>query len=166
MTPSIRRIGPSDAAAFRGLRLAALAAHPEAFGSSYEEEAAAGPDDLRLLPSPPGFLLGGFAGPTLVATTGVAVSPRVKQRHKGTLWGVYVDPAHRGGGIATSLVKAAVQEAREAGLRVLLLAVTLGNDAAIRRYEAAGFRRVGIEPRALCVDGRFLDEAVMALLLD
>lgn len=150
------------------MRLAALAAHPEAFGNSYEEEAAAGPDDVRtrLLPPPPGFLLGAFAGPILVGTVGVAVSPRLKQRHKGTLWGVYVDPAHRGGGVATALVDVAVAEARAAGLRVLLLAVTVGNDVAIRRYEAAGFRYIGTEPRALCVEGRFLDEALMALVLD
>jgi hypothetical protein len=36
----IRRLGVADAEAFRAMRLEALAAHPEAFGSSVAEEAA------------------------------------------------------------------------------------------------------------------------------
>ncbi|MBN8899303.1 MAG: GNAT family N-acetyltransferase [Rhodospirillales bacterium] len=125
----MRRIGPEDAAAFRALRLAALAAHPEAFGSSLEEEG-------------------------------------VKQRHKGTVWGVYVDPAQRGAGIAQALITAVIDSAQAAGLGVLQLAVTVGNVPAIRLYEAAGFVRTGIEPRALRVGDRFLDEALMVRLLD
>lgn len=168
MTACIRRIGPEDAAAFRALRLAALAAHPEAFGSSLEEEAGIDLAVLRarLAAPPPDVLFGAFLGETLVGMAGLAVAARVKQRHKGTVWGVYVDPAQRGAGIAQALITALIDSAQAAGLGVLQLAVTVGNVPAIRLYEAAGFVRTGIEPRALRVGDRFLDEALMVRLLD
>lgn len=34
----IRKLTPEDAALYRTIRLEALRSHPEAFGSSYEEE--------------------------------------------------------------------------------------------------------------------------------
>lgn len=153
--------------AFRTVRLRALQEHPEAFGSSYQEESQY--DDsgfARMLPDPPGCTLGAFDGECLVGIANLHVPARLKQRHKGTINGVYVIPAFRRAGLACALLRALLAEARGAGLRTIQLSVTVGNEPARRLYAGLGFETYGIERRALMVEGRFLDEALMALLLD
>jgi ribosomal protein S18 acetylase RimI-like enzyme len=164
----IRLLDRLDEPAFRPVRLAALRLHPTAFGRSYEEEVQVTPDDLaqRLL-EPPSHMFGGFteAG-TLVGFAGLRLQLGIKSRHKGLLFAVYVDAAHRRSNLARSLVEAALACARDAQLRMVHLTVTLGNDGARKLYAALGFRTYGIEPRGLCVDGVFHDEELMALELD
>lgn len=52
---------------------------------------------------------------------------------------VCIDPARRGQGLAHLLVGFAVDRARSLGASELRLNVIVGNDAAIRTYERAGF---------------------------
>jgi ribosomal protein S18 acetylase RimI-like enzyme len=161
---SIRALGLDDLPLYRTLRLAALRDHPEAFGADYQEEQEA--DLARMIGTPPSVMLGGFVGNDLVGSAGIAVSPRVKQRHKGQVSAVYVVPAWRGTGLARALIDALIAYARVRGLAVLTLSVTVGNRAATRLYQDAGFSRYGQEPRILCVDGMFYDADLMAMLLD
>ena len=96
-------------------------------------------------------MLGGFVGDRLVGITGLLVEPRVKTRHKGFIYTVYVDKAFRGLGLAAGLVEAAIATAREAGLRFVTLTVAVGNEGARQIYERLGFRSFGVEPRGLLV---------------
>lgn len=164
----VRRLVEADAPVYRALRLAGLAAHPQAFGSSWEEEAAY--DDTvwrqRVAPPPPNVSLGGFVDGRLAGIAGIIVSPRLKQQHKGTVVGVYVEPAARGSGLSRGLLAFLITEARASGLLLLQLAVSAGNVPARRLYAAHGFRPYGIEPRALRIDGRFVDDELMMLDLD
>jgi len=163
----IRPLTTADLPAFRVMRLDALRLHPRAYGSSYEEEVDYTLDDFAgRWPVAPGVMLGGFVGDRLVGITGLQVSPKIKERHKGFIYTVYVDQAFRGSGLAAGLVEAAIATARQAGMRFVWLSVTIGNVGARRIYERLGFRSVGIEPRGLQVDGVFIDEEVMLLDLD
>jgi ribosomal protein S18 acetylase RimI-like enzyme len=163
---TIRALGAPDLAAFRPLRLDALRLHPRAFGSSYEEEVAYTLDDYAARwPVPPGVMMGGFAADRLVGFAGLRVEPKIKERHKGFIYTVYVDRAFRGRGLAVGLVEAVIATARQAGLRFVCLTVAVGNDAR-RIYDRMGFRTFGIEPRGLLVDGDFVDEEMMVLDLD
>jgi ribosomal protein S18 acetylase RimI-like enzyme len=162
----IRRLQESDAAIFRAVRLQALRLHPEAFGSAYEEESQYALHDFARFFEPPGAAFGAFAGGRLVGTAGLFVPQRLKQKHKGTLVGVYVDASFRHTGAGRQLSEAVIAKARQDGLRSLLLAVTIGNDAAKRLYAGLGFQTYGIERRALLVNGVFYDEEMMALDLD
>jgi ribosomal protein S18 acetylase RimI-like enzyme len=161
----VRKLARSDLPDYRRLRLAALEAHPEAFGSSWEEESQY--DDAtftqRMMPASPSVALGGFSGAMLIGIAGMVVLPRAKQRHKGTIYGVYVDPLHRGSGLAHALIEAVLAEARGAGLLLLHLSVTAGNIPARRLYQNLGFRTYGIERRALKLGEEFIDEELMAL---
>jgi ribosomal protein S18 acetylase RimI-like enzyme len=164
---TIRALTATDLPAFRPLRLDALRLHPRAYGSSYEEEVEYSLDIMGARwPVAPGVMLGGFVGDRLVGFTGLRVEPRVKTRHKGFIYTVYVDQAFRGRGLAAGLVEAAIEAAREAGLRFVTLTVAIGNDGARRIYDRLGFRTFGIEPRGLLVDGEFVDEELMILDLD
>ncbi len=163
----IRRLEPADAPAYRVARLDALRLHPEAFGSDYEDESRYSLDDFaRLLSPPPGVTLGAFVDGRVVGIAGVHVQPKLKQRHKGYLYGVYVEAAYRRAGLARALIAMVIAEARRGGLNLLQLSVTAGNQAARRLYVEFGFHTYGVEHRALLVNGVYYDEELMELTLD
>jgi ribosomal protein S18 acetylase RimI-like enzyme len=161
----IRRLGRTDVAAYRVVRLMALQRHPEAFSSSYEEESQLDLDGFaHLVPDePPGAAMGAFDGSALVGIAKLFVPPRLKQRHNGTVVGVYVDPAFRRTGLARSLMQSVIEEARQAQLVSLRLTVTVGNDSARRLYAGLGYQTYGVDRRALKVDGRYYDDELMVL---
>jgi ribosomal protein S18 acetylase RimI-like enzyme len=164
----IRLLTRLDEPAFRRVRLDALRLHPTAFGASYESDARTTPEELasRLL-DPPSYMFGGFtADGALVGTTALRLQTSIKTRHKGSVFAVYVDAAHRGTRLARALVETAIARARDEQIKVVHLTVAVGNDAARRLYTGLGFRPYGVERRGLCVDGVFLDEELMALDLD
>jgi ribosomal protein S18 acetylase RimI-like enzyme len=140
--------------------LEALRVSPEAFSSSYDDEAG---QDLgffaRRLPN----TFGCFVGDVLVGTAGLVVAAGVKMRHRGTIVGVFLLPAYRGRGLARRLMESVIVAAREAGLASLRLGVTVGNEPAERLYGALGFRCYGIETDAIRVGGVGFDEALMVL---
>jgi ribosomal protein S18 acetylase RimI-like enzyme len=160
----IRPLRQGDLSLFRPLRLEALRQHPDAFGSSVEDEQDS--DMSRWFGEPPNVTLGGFVNDEMVGSAGLIVSPKLKQRHKGHIVGVYVAPGWRRTGLARALLDRLIQEARTSGLVLLTLTVATGNVSAQRIYESAGFSAYGVEPRSLRVGSVFLDEALMALRLD
>jgi ribosomal protein S18 acetylase RimI-like enzyme len=82
------------------------------------------------------------------------------------IWGMFVAPGHRGLGIGRALVVAAIEHGRSlAGVRKLQLSVITTQPAARALYRSLGFRSFGIDPEALYVDGKYLDEEYMNLAL-
>ena len=166
----IRKLTVADTEAFWDLRLRGLRDSPEAFGSSYEEsvttprasvvqrmqnESTAGDN----------FILGAFEGP-LVGVVGFYRNQRIKDRHKGTIWGMYVLPEMRGQGIGKALMTRAIAYATSLpGLIQIHLAVVSTQDVPRHLYRSLGFEVYGLEPRALKVGDRFLDEELMILRL-
>jgi ribosomal protein S18 acetylase RimI-like enzyme len=159
----IRPLGQVDLPLYRPLRLEALRQHPDAFGSAFEEEQ--GSDPARMIGDRPSVTLGGFVDGALVGMVGLVVSPRVKQRHKGHIVGMYVAQSWRRTGLARALLERIIQEGRSSGLVVLTLSVTVGNVAARRLYLSIGFSPYGVEPLSLHVGTEYLDEELMALRL-
>jgi ribosomal protein S18 acetylase RimI-like enzyme len=156
-------LGPVHLDSLMPLRLEALRDHPETFGVDLSEET---PEEMkRLIGRHPSVTLGGFSGETLVGTAGLDVGRRVKQRHKGHIYGVYVTPRFRRSGLSHALMVGLIEHARRVGLLRLTLSVTVGNDVARRLYEGFGFRSYGIEPGSLSVAGRLYDEELMTLAL-
>lgn len=159
----IRRLGPADVAAYRTLRLEALRSHPEAYSSSFEDELKEPTAFFaRRIPS----IFGCFVGDTIVGTASLVVATGLKLRHKGLVVGVFLDPTHRGRGLARALMEAVIEAARADGLVALRLGVTIGNEPAERLYRALGFRQYGVEVDAIRVGGVGFDEALMALDLE
>lgn len=161
----IRPLSAADAPAYRSMRLAALAETPEAFGASHDEEAAQPLEWFAagLKSSGSQRRFGAFAGDGLVGAAGFRVYDiTAKSRHKGALVGVHVVPDWRGRGLGRRLVEAVIAHARE-HVVVLQAGVGTGNLPARRLYARLGFRDYGIEPKALLVDGVYIDEALLAL---
>jgi ribosomal protein S18 acetylase RimI-like enzyme len=162
----IRRLEHADLAAFRTVRLEALRLHPEAFGSSYDEEALHSLDEFSRFLTPPSSAFGAFADDRLIGIAALFVPSRPKRRHKGHLSSVYVASEFRGGDVARGLVEAVIIEARQSQLKALLLAVTVGNEAARRLYLSQGFQVFGTERDAMMIDGVLYDEELMTLELE
>ena len=114
----------------------------------------------------PNVTLGGFAEQELVATAGLVVSPKLKQRHKGQVVGVYVAPPWRRTGLAKAMLERLIVEARANGLITLTLSVTVGNEAARRLYLNTGWIPYGTEPASIMIGANLMDEELMALSVE
>jgi ribosomal protein S18 acetylase RimI-like enzyme len=107
-------------------------------------------------------VLGAFEDGRLAGIVGLAFESREKARHKVTLFGMYVTPGVRQRGLGHELVQAALAEAQHhAGLRLIQLTVTAGNDAAFNLYRRCGFVQFGLEPMAVRVGEDYFDKIHM-----
>jgi ribosomal-protein-alanine N-acetyltransferase len=127
---SLRPAVPDDAA-----RLAAL--HAASFESAWAAEA------LSALISEPGAI-------GLVAEAGGEPAGFLLARvtaGEAEILTLAVDPARRGAGLGAALVAEALDAARAAEARSMLLEVAVDNTAALALYRRAGFEAVGRRPR-------------------
>jgi ribosomal protein S18 acetylase RimI-like enzyme len=168
----MRPLTEADAAAWRELRLRMLREHPDAFGSSYEENVTRPVESFaqRLREAhnlPDSFILGAFEAGKLVGSAGLSREQGAKDRHKADIFSVYVAPELRGRGVARALLTELIVRARAApGLEQLQLAVTTHSAAARSLYAALGFETYGVEHHALKLGERYFDEELMVLWLD
>ena len=108
----------------------------------------------------------------LVATVDGRVAGYVKlgranelaaSEHVRMVGGLAVGPEFQRRGLGRELVDAAIAEARARGARRLTLRVLGANDGARRLYESAGFVVEGIQRGEFLLDGRYVDDVLMAL---
>src|SRR5450830_498608 len=162
----IRRLSPTDAKLFQDLRLSALQETPSAFGSSYEEEMGLPITAIegRLVEKTDRGIWGAFEGDELIGMLGLARENMRKLSHKTILWGMYVSPTVRGGGVGRALLWQVLDFARTVpGVVQVNLSVNASNHAAIKLYESEGFVTFGQEPFALMIEGKPHDEFHMFL---
>ena len=139
--PVVSRLLPRHWQAYRAMRLAMLQESPRSFGSTHAQ--AAGFDEQlwkqRLTEN-------------VVLLASVAQMPAGSATYSDhplgdpgdcALFGVWVDPRFRGAGVGRALVDAAVDQARAAGRRRVVLHVAAGNDSAAALYRRAGFVPTG-----------------------
>ncbi|MGH8844303.1 MAG: GNAT family N-acetyltransferase [Advenella sp.] len=148
-----------DAGAFRQFRLAALQSAPQAFGSSHAAESAQPlaffQDRLRT-----SKVWAARQHDAIVGTAGLAPWLGVRERHKGYVWGVFVDAHARGQGIAQALLTRLLAYAEQHYEQVTLSATAV-NTPALKLYQQAGFEIYGKEPRSLKDETGYSDELLM-----
>ena len=150
MTITLRRFEAEEWREYRDLRLRALLDAPDAFGSTYEREAAlqdadwearlaAGVSEARQFP------VVALSGETPVGLAWGRADER--EPTVAHLYQVWVAPDHRGQGVGRQLTNAVIEWARELGVRALRLGVTPSHAAARRLYRRVGFVDAGeLEP--------------------
>ncbi len=161
---TIRPLVKSDLALYKALRLSALQLSPLAFGSNFAEENAYS-DAVwlqRMEQVGSNIVFGAFDGDQLVGTAGLFAHPRLSERHRGTLWGVYVAPEARGLNLGEQLVQAVIDHAAKRFL-VLDARVVATNNYAGDVYRKLGFVTYGVEKKSLYVQGQFLDQELIAI---
>jgi ribosomal protein S18 acetylase RimI-like enzyme len=83
--------------------------------------------------------------------------------HVQQIRGIAVDPPAQRRGIGRALLDGAITEARRRGARRLTLRVLAPNAAARAAYEASGFEVEGVLRGEFLLDGRYVDDVLMAL---
>lgn len=164
----VRAIRPDEGELLRDVRLGALASAPNAFLETYDEVAA---DDLDVWAARAAastgegdqLILIALQGGEPVGMAGIAREIGQRRRHRATLWGVWLDPRHRGRGVGRRLVQAALDWARERDVRAVYLEVVENEDPSWSLYGRLGFVRREVDPFGAHVDGQ--DIALERLVL-
>jgi len=158
---SCRRLAAEDVEIFQTLRLQGFRLEPRAFRYAPEDESNL-PRSEAAARFERDYVLGAFHKAKLVGIGGVAWSGGAKTHHKALLYGMYVEPAHRGAGAANEIMRNLMAAARRR-VEIVLLTVVSDNLRARRFYERWGFRAYGEEKRAIRIaEDDYLDETLMA----
>ena len=156
----IRLLTADDAPAWRALRTEMLRDAPESFHADLSEVEHWGEAEWRRSIRPlPDARFGLFAGDALAGSACFFQEKAVKLRHKGWMTAVYVVPDLRGQGCGRRLVRAVIAHARD-HVDVLL---TGASRAGAPVYKAEGFETYGIERDASRVNGKSIDDELMAI---
>jgi GNAT superfamily N-acetyltransferase len=149
----IERLTRSSTAQYRDLMLQAHAHESDAFISTLAERTLLPTEwwETRIADTHGSSItFGAFAEDILIGSAGIRFEARERERHKATLFGMYVLPQHRGGGVGRGLVQAVLDCAKEREhIAAIQLALIEGNFSAQRLYESCGFETYAIEPMAL-----------------
>lgn len=92
-------------------------------------------------------------------------TPLESNAHVLQIQGLAVDPAVHGRGVGRALVEGTLAEARRRGARKLSLRVLASNRNAERLYAACGFEVEGVLREEFLIDGRYVDDRLMARML-
>lgn len=179
MPQPVIRLDTSAATRYLRLRRRMLLDAPWSFAASPDDDVALQLEQLTEylgdtakaifaveMPDAPGGVGELAAGnlPELVAAAGIMRATQRKFVHRARLWGVFVEPDHRGRGLGRMVVSAAIGLARTwPGVDYVDLGVSENAPAARALYESLGFRAWGREPEATECDGRRYDEIHMTL---
>ncbi|HUG47593.1 MAG TPA: GNAT family N-acetyltransferase [Candidatus Limnocylindria bacterium] len=160
----IRRITPADWHVLRELRLASLADAPEAFGQRYEEAGVTDERDWQATAraSASGDRRAWFIAWQTDAAVGL-VQGRRRPPSDCLLFSMWVGPQGRRQGTGRALVDAVAGWGGSWGATRVVLWVIGDNHAAIRFYEAIGFRHLPTGPDA--ESGRLYGALAMELPL-
>jgi aminoglycoside 3-N-acetyltransferase I len=139
MGPAVRRLGPGDVAALRGLNAV--------FAAAFEEPetylGAPAPDAyLEALLAKPGFaaFVAEDSGAVVGGLTIYLLDKPERARAEGYIYDLAVAEAHRRRGIARALIHAACDWAGANGAWVVYVQADRGDDPAIALYTSLGTR--------------------------
>ncbi len=138
----VRRLRPEEWAAFREIRLRALADAPNAFGATHADEAALTDQEWQERSDRPDRAIFVADGPD--GLVGLALGGSAPGRDDAAaVYSMWVAPEARRRGLGTALIDAVKGWAVGAGYPALGLGVTTSNAPAIALYEHLGFTANG-----------------------
>jgi len=162
----VRKLTEEDGEALWVLRLRALTDNPEAFATTYEETLVSGRERLlEGLRQEESFYVGAFEH-GLIGMVYFRREEGLKNRHKGRILSMYIQPESRGQGLGKVLLQEVTAQVKQlVGVEQLHLTVVTTNVAARSLYHSMGFEVYGTIQRALKMDEQYWDEVQMVLHL-
>ncbi|MBT2323609.1 GNAT family N-acetyltransferase [Variovorax paradoxus] len=164
----VRPAVPADAARLVKLRRKLFAEtqfmllDPSEFRSTAKDEA----QRIRLFDAKANALiLVAQDGEVLVGTLVASSNELLRLAHSAVL-ALGIGQSHWGKGIGSRMIAEAVAWSRQNGIRRLELTVHTTNLRAIAVYLRAGFQVEGLRRASLVIDGRYVDEYLMAIIED
>lgn len=162
---TIRELMSVDTVAYQALIIGGLSEHVESFRISAQD---AGEPIVPFSSSrPDAFTLGAWlADGQLVGVVSFEREARIKCRHKGLLYRMYVRADASGRGVGRRLIQETIKRAREIeGLEQINLTVIASNSRAKYLYYSEGFKSFALEERGLKIGETYYVEEQMALRL-
>lgn len=144
---------------YKALRLKGLQTDPEAFGALYEEEINQ-PDSFWESRLKNNNIFGAFEKENLIGIIHFNKLSQIKTKHRGILWGMFVDLEWQNKKIGSQLLTHLLEYAKNHAQQIHLSCVT-NNDAAVGLYKKYGFIIYGTEPDSLYFKNTYYDEYLM-----
>jgi RimJ/RimL family protein N-acetyltransferase len=162
----IRPLQASEWPAFRDFRLAALAAAPGVFATSYEEASARLAAEWQdLISGADHQIFGLFDETRLIGITGVFGGRKDPDLETAFLVMSFIIPEYRGRGLSAMLFRARLDWIRQRGkFKRVVTAARASNEASQRACRRFGFACIGRAPRTW-PDGMTEDELIYELRL-
>ena len=164
----VRVLNPEEWQLLRGARLRAVEDAPRQFGVTVAEAEATEDEEWQRL-------AGGGHGRRVVAVAtedgqpvGLGILERdtgERRQHRARVYAVWVDASVRGRGVGRRLMTCLLDWAREREVVAVYLDVVAGNDPARSLYTRLGFVRRDLDPYSLRIDGEFIAQERLVLLL-
>ena len=164
MSIEVRQLGAKDVNDYRAIRLEALKTYPQSYGSTYAKSAARPLNSFADMIKN-NAMFGVFCDKSLAGIACFASSTGAQDSHVGHIYQMYVQTKHQGKGLGTKLFDGIFSHAKPL-VKQIHLGVGTKNLAALALYKKFGFEIYGTEPRALLVDGQYIDEHLMVKFLD
>ncbi len=163
-TTYLRPLTEADLPMYRALLMPGLTQDADSFRMAPEDEENA---PFPTQNQPDSFTLGTFVDDQLAGIVSFQRegSDRVKLRHKGLLFRMYVSPDYRGRGLARQLIRAVIDRARHLDNLEQINLTVVSTNPAKRLYEEFGFRTFSTEINAINWQGTYLTEDTMKLIL-
>src|SRR5688572_18244516 len=142
MLATVIRLTPNDAERFVLLRMWMLTESPWAFASTPEDDDALDLAHVRtVLGQNENAIVAVESVETLIAAAGIFRMKSPKFAHRAKLWGVFVDPSHRGLGLGRAVTTAAIDLAKRwRGIDFIDLGVRANSPEAQQLYGSLGFK--------------------------
>jgi ribosomal protein S18 acetylase RimI-like enzyme len=158
----IARIQPGQGQRLRAIRLESIHHHNSAFAISQTQLLGLSHDQWEQACSQTTVgqsdaIFVAWHNHDVIGMVGMRIDPSPKMRHVGSIWGMYVNPMHRGNQVGSQLMQKIIAHGEQLGLHMLKLSVTTNQDAAIALYRRVGFERYAYEPALLHIDGVDID---------
>ncbi|MFT7285993.1 MAG: GNAT superfamily N-acetyltransferase [Halieaceae bacterium] len=161
--PLVRQLSPEDTDGYGAMWADAVENHPTFFRSTLSDDPSGRiPTRFRV----DSFTLGAFDGEALIGILSLDRDTRIKLCHKAFISRMFVKPGCAGKGVGRLLLREAVRQAGDVvELRQLYLTVLDTNNLAKSLYLSEGFEKFSHEPQAVFIEGHYVDECQMMLIL-
>lgn len=166
---NIRFLQQIDSLIYKELRLSSLIESPFAFSDSYEDQVKKSNLDFELEIMKTGnplesFTLGAFSNQNqLIGFVKFKRDHRSKARHRASLFSLYVQPNHRGKGIAKKLISNLISTIEPiSDIEQLQLSTIISKDSLIDFYRSFGFEILGdVIIDDLIIENQYVDAVYM-----